>query len=210
MAAAINPDFGAILRRYRSDVGLTQEELAECARLSRRGIAALERGERLRPHPETVRLLADALQLDDAQRAHFELAARSRARPAGETPAPPLIGRQYEMQALLQPLSSRGPPVVLVAGEPGIGKSHLLQEAATRAARAGWVVLWGGCQRQSIEDPYAPIVQALAQHVARRTPSQVRTALQAAPGWCACFRNCSRSRSRRYLLVRFRLSRSDA
>ncbi len=41
--------FGALLKRYRQAAGLTQEELAERAGLSRRGIADLERGERQTP-----------------------------------------------------------------------------------------------------------------------------------------------------------------
>ena len=39
-------DFAAMLRRHRRAAGLTQEELAESAGLSLRGIAALEGGER--------------------------------------------------------------------------------------------------------------------------------------------------------------------
>ena len=46
--------FGLLLRRYRTAAGLTQEELAEQAGLSARGISDLERGERERPHRDTV------------------------------------------------------------------------------------------------------------------------------------------------------------
>jgi transcriptional regulator with XRE-family HTH domain len=42
---------------------LTQDELAERAGLSRRGIADLERGARLAPHTHTVERLAAALGL---------------------------------------------------------------------------------------------------------------------------------------------------
>src|SRR5262249_41185172 len=49
--------------------GLTQEELAERAGLSSKGISALERGERQRPHPHTVRALASALDVSDQDRA---------------------------------------------------------------------------------------------------------------------------------------------
>ena len=52
--------FGALLKRYREAAGLTQEELAERAELSVRGLIYLERGQR-RPYPSTVRRLADAL-----------------------------------------------------------------------------------------------------------------------------------------------------
>lgn len=55
--------FGAPQRRHRVEAGLTQEELAEHTGLSLRGLVALENGERSRPRKETVRLLADALQL---------------------------------------------------------------------------------------------------------------------------------------------------
>ena len=55
--------FGNQLRRLRMATGMTQESLAEAAGLSVRGISDLERGVKLRPHPETVRMLAAALNL---------------------------------------------------------------------------------------------------------------------------------------------------
>ena len=61
--------FAALLQRYRTAVGLSQEELAERAGLSRRGISDLERGERRSPHPITVRRLAEGLGLDAEARA---------------------------------------------------------------------------------------------------------------------------------------------
>jgi len=51
--------FGDLLRRYRVAAGLTQEELAERAGMSTRGIAALETGERRAPRRATVELLAE-------------------------------------------------------------------------------------------------------------------------------------------------------
>lgn len=59
--------FGALLRRYRVDVGLTQAALAERAGVSIRAVQHLEAG-RGQPYPDTARRLADALQLDDAAR----------------------------------------------------------------------------------------------------------------------------------------------
>ena len=46
--------FGALLRHHRSQAGLSQEQLAERAGLSRRGIADLERGARLAPYAHTI------------------------------------------------------------------------------------------------------------------------------------------------------------
>src|SRR5579884_2925591 len=76
MAGPQDITFGTLLRRCRMAHGLTQEELAEQAGLSPRGIRALERGERMAPRRETVGLLADALQLAGEERVHFERAAR--------------------------------------------------------------------------------------------------------------------------------------
>ena len=67
--------FGDLLRLYRLAAGLTQEELAEQATLSAKGIGALERGERQIPHRNTVWLLVDVLGLSGAEREEFEAAA---------------------------------------------------------------------------------------------------------------------------------------
>ncbi|MGH3146314.1 MAG: helix-turn-helix domain-containing protein, partial [Rubrobacter sp.] len=45
--------FGTRLRRLRKAAGLTQEELADRAGLTARGISDLERGARKRPYPHT-------------------------------------------------------------------------------------------------------------------------------------------------------------
>ena len=57
--------FGDLLRQYRTLAGMSQEALAERAGLTANAIGALERGERRRPHPHTIRSLADALALSD-------------------------------------------------------------------------------------------------------------------------------------------------
>ena len=75
--------FGGLLRQLRDDAGLTQEELAEAARLSPRSVSDLERGVNLTARHDTARLLAGALGLTGPQRALFEAAARGRL-PAGE------------------------------------------------------------------------------------------------------------------------------
>ncbi len=86
LASTGSTRFGDLLRRHRLAAGLTQEELAEQAGLSRRGIADLERGVRQSPRKETVALLAEALELSEDDRAAFVAAARRESgRPA---PAP--------------------------------------------------------------------------------------------------------------------------
>src|SRR5918998_6333074 len=60
--------FGARLRGLRDAAGITQEELASRAGLTAKAISMLERGERKRPYPHTVRSLTDALELSEGER----------------------------------------------------------------------------------------------------------------------------------------------
>lgn len=78
--------FASLLRRYRRAAGLTQEELAERARLSVQAIGALERGDRRAPRKATIGLLAEALALKVAEREVFEAMARRRNRAEQITP----------------------------------------------------------------------------------------------------------------------------
>jgi predicted ATPase/transcriptional regulator with XRE-family HTH domain len=79
--------FGALLQQHRSRAGLSQEELAEQAGLSRRGISDLERGLRLAPYLATIRRLADALGLHEPERAVF-LATSRGAGPVADSSQP--------------------------------------------------------------------------------------------------------------------------
>ena len=79
-----------------------------------------------------------------------------------------LLNRELELSklggALGDALSGRG-QVVLVAGEPGIGKTTLAQEFAARAARRKARVLWGRSGDRDGSPPYWPWAQALRQLV---------------------------------------------
>jgi transcriptional regulator with XRE-family HTH domain len=75
-AAEDTATFGRLLREHRRMVGFSQEELAERARVSRRGISDLERGARRAPYFSTVRRLAQALGLNASERAKLLIAAR--------------------------------------------------------------------------------------------------------------------------------------
>jgi transcriptional regulator with XRE-family HTH domain len=131
--------FGERLRRLREAAGLTQEELASRAALTAKAVSALERGERRRPYPHTVRSLADALGLSEEERAL--LAASVSDRSAGEAPAAPepaipvphtpLLGREKELEEIRAFL--REVRLLTLTGTGGVGKTRLAAQAAREA-----------------------------------------------------------------------------
>jgi transcriptional regulator with XRE-family HTH domain len=75
-------NFGKTLRRYRWVAGLTQEELARESGLSVRAVSDIERGHTSRPYARTIRMLADALNLDEPARARLMSAVHDRGEEA--------------------------------------------------------------------------------------------------------------------------------
>ena len=71
--------FRGLLRQLRTQARLTQEELAEAARLSPRSVSDLERGISRTARKETAGRLAEALNLTGPEREMFVAAARGRA-----------------------------------------------------------------------------------------------------------------------------------
>ena len=57
-----------------------------------------------------------------------------------------------------QAFGGRG-QIVMVAGEPGIGKTRIAQELARHAEEHGALVLWGRCHEEAGAPPYWPWVQ---------------------------------------------------
>ncbi|MBE3561127.1 MAG: AAA family ATPase, partial [Ktedonobacteraceae bacterium] len=75
-------------------------------------------------------------------------------------------------------LEGLGAPVFLLAGEPGIGKTRLLQEAALRAREMGWTVLEGSCTRREGQGFYAPLLEALETRMRSQPQESLRADLQ--------------------------------
>ncbi|HEX8733648.1 MAG TPA: AAA family ATPase [Ktedonobacterales bacterium] len=188
MAQESSSRFGDLLRAYRRDAELTQEELAERSGLSVQGIGALERGVIQSPWRETALRLADALELTSEQREQL-LEARRRTTPrTNRTPvaaspvarpgALALIGRAREQDLISRLINRDGPPMLLFDGEPGIGKTRLLDHAVDQAQQMGWMVLRGGSQQAFGQHPYAPLIQALEQSLVGQSPDQRRQSLR--------------------------------
>ena len=179
--------FGVLLRRHRLASVLTQEALAERARISVAGISALEGGRRRAPRATTIALLLDALDLDDSARAELvasalmgdiplagtdAVAASDRAEaPArvrdhgGNFPGVQrrfaFVGRSSELIALHDAWSARV-RVVVVSGEAGVGKTRLVGEFAAALANEA-TVLWGRCtpDRLGAYEPFVDPIRAL-------------------------------------------------
>ncbi|NEK56280.1 XRE family transcriptional regulator [Geodermatophilus sabuli] len=139
-AGAGRGEFAALLRRLRGAAALSQDELAARAGLTAKAVSALERGERRRPHPHTVRALADALGLDPAARA--ELSAATRPAPTAPVPvthpvpAPPapVVGRDAERGELAGLLRSGATRLLTLTGPGGVGKTSLALDLARTVA----------------------------------------------------------------------------
>jgi tetratricopeptide (TPR) repeat protein len=95
------------------------------------------------------------------------------------------VGRERELAELLEglddALEGRG-RLFLVAGEPGIGKSRLTDELASRARERGVRVLYGRCWEAGGAPTYWPWVQALRAHVREQPPDALRVQLGAGAG----------------------------
>lgn len=132
--------FAEVLKQYRLAALLSQEALAERARLSARAISDLERGINRTPRAETVSLLADALRLNPRQRAAFHAAARpGEARLDADPGHPPnnlpvasssLVGRERELAAIVELLRTGQARLLTLTGPGGVGKTRLALEAA--------------------------------------------------------------------------------
>ncbi len=132
MDAVDSPTFAALLRRLRVAAGLTQEELAERANLSVRGVSDLERGLRTAPRRDTVDFLAEALDLTPADRAQLVSAVSRRRGPTGPIstlPLPaeptPLIGREQDEARAIQFIRWDGIRLLTLTGPGGVGKTRL-------------------------------------------------------------------------------------
>ncbi|MDQ2934199.1 MAG: helix-turn-helix domain-containing protein [Chloroflexota bacterium] len=146
MARDAGQQFGDLLRRSRTESGLTQEALAERAAISARTVSDIERGLRSAVYRDTAKRLADALALEGPHREVFERAARrGAARAPGKPteisavrsglplPLTKLLGRVDDLRAIVAALGSREIRVLTIVGPGGIGKTRLAIEAANQA-----------------------------------------------------------------------------
>lgn len=75
--------------------------------------------------------------------------------------ADPLVGRDDELEAALAALLDDRPRIVRIVGEPGIGKTRLLDELEAALRRRGVPVARMRCWRAETQLAYAPVVGLL-------------------------------------------------
>ena len=87
-----------------------------------------------------------------------------------------LVGRAEEVLAIDRILAELGhgaSAALEVSGEPGIGKSRLLAELATRADELGYLVLSGSASELEADLPFWILVDALDEYVAALEPRRL-------------------------------------
>jgi DNA-binding SARP family transcriptional activator/tetratricopeptide (TPR) repeat protein len=168
----------ALLMQALADQGNTAEALIAYERL--RELLRDELG--TTPSRAVSELHARILAEDDDDR------RPGGAGPAAASPPPPLpvalapldgvhfVGRQLELQALSaawERARAGSRRTVLIAGEPGIGKTSLVGELAKQAAKEGAFVIYGRCD-EDVGFAFQPFVEALRTYVSSRSPELIR------------------------------------
>lgn len=121
----------------------------------------------------------------------FELRLETAERPKEASEAPlerpdlpailtgpgPFVGRGRELEKLVsawQAALTGGMHAVLIAGEPGVGKTRLAGEWSRQAFQQGAVVLYGRCD-EDLGAPYQPFAEALRSLVPCLGATRLRT-----------------------------------
>lgn len=94
----------------------------------------------------------------------------------GALPSGALVGRAREWDrilSLLDDVAQGSGRLVLLSGEPGIGKTRLAQEVTLKARHWGFLVVTGRCYEQEQTVPYYPFLEALVT-MYETAPSEIR------------------------------------
>src|SRR5277367_3115716 len=89
----------------------------------------------------------------------------------------PIVGRARELEvfrAAFDRMLAGRRQLVLISGEPGIGKTRCAEALADIAEDQGSLVLWGHCREEAGAPPYWPWVQILRAYVEASSLDEVR------------------------------------
>ena len=97
----------------------------------------------------------------------------------GALPEGQLVSREAELERInsaLDAVTGGAGRLLLLAGEPGVGKTRLAQEAMVAARERGFLIATGRCYEPQMEVPYYPFLETL-HHALRQAPTDVWKAL---------------------------------
>jgi class 3 adenylate cyclase len=127
--------------------------------------------------PASAREVSEAFRaLGRASATPPDTLERAEANPLDRLAGGIFVGREAEVHTLRggldDALSGRG-RILMLVGEPGIGKTRSSEELATYAGMRGAQVLWGRCYEGDGAPAYWPWVQILRAYVHDREPSEL-------------------------------------
>ena len=105
--------------------------------------------------------------------------------PENQPAAPGFVGRapeQAQLAAALDRAFAGAGSLVMVVGEPGIGKTRLLEQFSAHARTTGARVLTGRCYDGDWAPPFSPFVDAIKQHAMTTSAQRLREQLGADAG----------------------------
>jgi eukaryotic-like serine/threonine-protein kinase len=144
----------------------------------------LEKDPTRRPESASdVRRVLDGISRSLGGSGRIAEAPTANPQPLGDNPVyrRTFVGREVELRQLQSTfdaaLSGQG-ALVMVVGEPGIGKTALCEQLATHVALRGGKTLVGHCYEEgSLSLPYLAFVEALRSYVLAREPDDLRREL---------------------------------
>jgi class 3 adenylate cyclase/tetratricopeptide (TPR) repeat protein len=101
----------------------------------------------------------------------------------GSLPFGPIVSRERELDRLLtavDAVAAGDGQMMLVAGEPGVGKTRLAQEVTLKTRNRGFLIAAGRCYEPEQSVPYYPFLDALGM-LFRHAPAAIRR--EAAHRW---------------------------
>src|SRR5207248_5612416 len=163
----------ALCERMQAPIWLAHTKLAWARMLDRRGRDIdLERAQDIARQALVMANELGVSRIAEQAQVCFEQASRLPQVPLPTrlpaAPATGVVGRDLEEQRLLAAMkevaSGQGQRVVLLSGEPGIGKTTLAAALARQAHSDGATVLYGRCD-EDFGVPYQPFVEALGGYL---------------------------------------------
>ena len=138
----------------------------------------------LRDKGATIRSIAAELGVHRSrvERALKSLSSAEKSKQFGVSPPGMFVGREHEMRELVSAIdlaiSGRG-QVILLTGEPGIGKTRTAQKLATMAQQRGAKVLCGHCYEGQGAPPYWLCVQLIQSYIQSAGSERIQTEIGA-------------------------------